>query len=258
MCGRTTSYTPPQRLAEIFEADLAPDLDDQPEGPYWNVAPTNNLFGLAPPRPSSGGGSDTELGVGPGGSADLVLGAYRWGLIPPWSKDKAQGNRLFNARAETLSAKPAFRKAFQVRRLVVVVDGFYEWRRDPAGARQPFYFHRGDGFPMTFAGLWEIWKDPETESWLRSCSIITTSAGPDMQGIHDRMPVILERDELRRWLDVESADDSELMAFLRPAPPGTLVRYPVDSRVGNVRNDSPDLLRPLDGSGPDRQPTLFG
>jgi putative SOS response-associated peptidase YedK len=246
MCGRTTTYTPPQRLAEIFEADLAPDLDGRAEGPYWNVGPTNNLFGLAPPRASDRGGDG------------LVLSAYRWGLIPPWSKDRSQGNRLFNARAETLTTRPAFRRAFQARRLVVVVDGFYEWRRDPAGGRQPFYFHRGDGFPMTFAGLWEVWKDPETETWLRSCSIITTSAGPDMRGIHDRMPVILERGELRGWVDTEDPVESDLMAFLKPAPAGTLIRYPVDSRVGNVRNDSPDLLGPLDDSGADHQPTLFG
>jgi putative SOS response-associated peptidase YedK len=246
MCGRTTSYTPPQRLAEVFDAELAPDLDGEPEGPFWNVGPTNRLFGLAPPRASDRG------------DAKLVLDAYRWGLIPPWSKDKSQGNRLFNARAETLTARPAFRKAFRDRRLVVVVDGFYEWRRDSTRVRQPFYFHRGDGFPMAFAGLWEIWKDPETDSWLRSCTIITTESGPDLQGIHDRMPVILEQPEVGGWLEADARGESELMAFLRPAPAGTLIRYRVDARVGNVRNDSPDLLRPLDDSGGHPQPTLFG
>src|SRR6516225_8465357 len=159
MCGRTTSYTPPERLAEIFDADLAPDLDCQPDGPHWNVGPTNNLFGLASPRKS-----DSDDG-------SLVLDAYRWGLIPSWSKDKSQGNRLFNARAETLTTKPAFRKAFRARRLAVIVDGFYEWRKDPNGKRQPFYFHRGDGFPLAFAGLWEPWKDPQNDTWLHSCTI---------------------------------------------------------------------------------------
>ncbi len=250
MCGRTTSYTPPERLAEIFDADLAPDIDLPPDRPHWNVGPTISLFGLGVPHASDHDG------------ASLVLGAYRWGLIPPWSRDKSQGNRLFNARAETIPAKPAFRQAFRARRLAVVVDGFYEWRKDAGGQRQPFYFHRGDGFPMAFAGLWEVWKDPETETWLRSCTIITTTAGPDMEGIHDRMPVILERDQLEPWLRAGPAGpegpESGLLAFLRPAPADTLVRYPVDARVGNVRNDSPDLLLPVEPTAPrDQQQTLL-
>jgi putative SOS response-associated peptidase YedK len=234
MCGRTTSYTPPERLAEVFDADLAPDLDRQPDGPHWNVGPTNNLFGLAVPR-----ASDRN-------DAPLVLDAYRWGLIPPWSRDRSQGNRLFNARAETLRTKPAYREAFRARRLAVVVDGFYEWRKDAAGKRQPFYFHRADGFPMAFAGLWEVWKDHETRTWLRSCTIVTTTAGPDLQDIHNRMPVILERAQLERWLRPGDPPQTGLMSLLRPAPADTLIRYPVDPRIGNVRNDSPDLLRPVE------------
>jgi putative SOS response-associated peptidase YedK len=245
MCGRTTSYTPPQRLAEIFDAELPADFDAPQDGPHWNIGPTNTLFGLAVPRRSEPG------------DWHLMLDGYRWGLIPSWSKNKTQGNRLFNARAESLSTKPAFRTAFRSRRLAVVVDGFFEWRKDPGNKRQPFYFYRGDGFPMAFAGLWETWPDPETETWLHSCTIITTTAGPDMTGIHDRMPVILERADLDPWLRSGPASEAELMAFLKPAPADTLMRYPVGPRVGNVRNDDPALLEPIDGAAADDAPRLW-
>jgi putative SOS response-associated peptidase YedK len=232
MCGRTTSYTPPERLAEIYDAELAPEVHTLPAGPHWNVGPTNNLFGLAAPRKPAAD------------DAALVIDAYRWGLIPSWSDRAAAGNLLFNARSETVASKPAFRKAFRSRRLAVVVDGFYEWRKDPGGPRQPFYFHRGDGYPLTFAGLWEIWKDPQSGRWVRSCTIITTTAGPDMEGIHNRMPVILERRQLDAWIRSGATGEARLMKFLKPAPAGTLVGYPVDPRVGNVRHDDPDLLQP--------------
>ena len=247
MCGRTTSYTPPQRLAEIFDAELPADADVPRDGPHWNIGPTNTLFGLAVPRRSEARDAD----------AHLTLDGYRWGLIPSWSKDKAQGNRLFNARAESLTTKPAFRQAFRSRRLAVVVDGFFEWRKDPGNKRQPFYFHRNDGFPMTFAGLWETWPDPETSTWLHSCTIITTTAGADMKGIHDRMPVILERADLDSWLRPGQASAAELMAFLQPAPAGTLMRYPVGPRVGNVRNDDPTLLEAVDTSAGEDAPRLW-
>jgi putative SOS response-associated peptidase YedK len=249
MCGRTSSYTPPQRLAEVFEAQLAPDLDPdgREDGPLWNVGPTNNLFGLTAPVDGSG---------------PLVLDDYRWGLIPWWSKDRSPGNRLFNARFETIATKPAFRQAFTARRLAVVVDGFFEWRRAPGRKRQPFYFHRGDGYPLAFAGLWEAWRDPDTATWLRSCTIITTTAGPDMDGIHDRMPVVLERERLAQWLqpgagEVGEVGEPDVMALLRPAAAGTLVCYPVGDQVGNVRNDTPELLRPVEAAGTDEVLRLF-
>lgn len=245
MCGRTSTYTPPERLAEIFDAEPADAIEVPADAPHWNVGPTNTLFGLMAPREPEASG------------ARLRLDTYRWGLIPSWSPDKTSGNRLFNARAETVSTKPAFRPAFGSRRLAVLVDGFYEWRKDPGGARQPFYFHRGDGFPLAFAGLWENWKDPGTGLWLRSCTIITTTAGPDMRGIHDRMPVILERDQLRPWLRAGERREAELMAFLQPAAADTLIRYPVSSRVGNVRNDSPDLLQPVEGRQPHFQQQML-
>ncbi len=236
MCGRTTSYTSPARIAEIFDAQATPGIEGG-DGPFWNVGPTSNLLGLAVPA----GGEHAER---------LVLDRYRWGLIPSWSKAALDGNRRFNARAETVARTPAFRGPFRSRRLAVVVDGFFEWRqppggRDSPGGGQPFYFHRADGFPLTFAGLWDTWRDPTSAAWVHSCTVITTTAGADMDGIHDRMPVILERGQLDGWLRPRHADEAELRRLLRPAPADTLVCYPVDRRVGNVRNDSPDLIEPV-------------
>ncbi|MGH9095024.1 MAG: SOS response-associated peptidase, partial [Acidimicrobiales bacterium] len=191
MCGRTTSCTSPGRIAEIFDAEPAAGLDDR-DGPTWNIGPTCTLFGLTVAAAPSA--------AAPGCPGRLVLDGYRWGLIPAWAEDASPGSRLFNARSETVATKPAFRHAFRSRRLAVVVDGFFEWRRGPGGRGQPFYFRRSAGLPITFAGLWETWHDPIAGTSVRSCTIVTTVAGADMEGVHDRMPVVLERHQLGRWV----------------------------------------------------------
>jgi putative SOS response-associated peptidase YedK len=236
MCGRIALYTPPARLARFFQATLADGLDPELD-PSWNLGPTRPLVGLSEEVPHHA----------PDGTAPVrLLDAYRWGLVPPWSKDLSVGNRLFNARAETLATKASFRGAFAERRLVLPVDGFYEWGPGPAGRRQPSFFARADGAPVALAGLWELWRDPQApdpaHAWLRSCTVITTSAGPDMAGIHDRMPVVLEPADLDRWLETGAADTEELATLLAPSPGGTLVHHPVDPRVGNVRIDDPHLV----------------
>lgn len=154
MCGRISLFTPPERLARIFHAELEPDVD--PEGrPSWNVPPTRSILGLV---------DRAGDGTGPHRS----LGRYRWGLVPSWAKDPAVGNRMFNARAETVATKPSFRAAFTARRLAVVADGFYEWQRGPGGERLPYYFTRADGVPLALAGLWEQWWDRSPGSRDRS------------------------------------------------------------------------------------------
>jgi putative SOS response-associated peptidase YedK len=229
--------------------DAGVDLRDQP---HWNVAPTNTVLGLSQASPRSG-----EQG--------LVLRSYRWGLVPPWSKSLAQGSRMFNARAESVASAPSFRSAFRSHRVAVIADGYFEWRKAApasrrhgalssgarrAGPGQPYYFTRRDGQPLAFAGLYAYWRDPardaDEEAWLRSCTIVTTVAGPDLDGIHDRMPVVLDADRRGIWLDRDGADEAELQALLVPAPHGTLVRHPVDRRVGNVANDDPGLLEPVE------------
>jgi putative SOS response-associated peptidase YedK len=180
-----------------------------------------------------------------------LLDEYRWGLVPHWAKNPNVGYKMINARAETVSTSSAYRGAFAARRCLVVVDGFYEWqvtdRSDPK-TKVPFYFRRADGEPIAFAGLYETWWDksrseePDPETLLRTCAIITTSAGPDMRDVHDRMPVIVERADFHRWLDRSEHDKRRLRTLLAPSPEGTLLRHPVDRAVNSPRNDGPQLL----------------
>ena len=234
MCGRYVLATPIDELARYFEAREAPGVADS-YLPSFNVAPTRDVLGLARDR-----------------DGDRLIDTYHWGLIPSWAKDPTVGNRLFNARAETLVTKPAFRHAFQSRRLAVLSDGFFEWRKGPGKLRQPFYLVRADGAPIAFAGLWEVWRDPsvgDKGGWLRSCTIVTTDANPDVSPIHDRMPVLLDPDALAAWLDTDANRPDDLVDLLVPSPLGTLVARPVDRRVGNVRNDDPGLLEPVEPVG---------
>jgi putative SOS response-associated peptidase YedK len=225
MCGRYALARRADALARLFGAREAPGLRESYE-PSYNIAPTRQVLGLA---------------AAPDG--DRVLDTYRWGLVPWWASDPAIGNRLFNARAATLATSHTFADAFARRRLAVLADGFFEWRPGPDDRRRPLFFHRADGAPLLLAGLWERWRDPShvRDEPLVSCTIVTTDAGPDLLGIHDRMPVILEPGDLDRWLD-----GAERAALLRPSSAGTLVHHPVDPRVGDVRNDGPDLIAPYE------------
>jgi putative SOS response-associated peptidase YedK len=249
MCGRIAIFSEPERLARVLDAGLAAELDGL-RGPRWNVAPTTEVLGVADRRSEDGGDA---------GGLSRVLDRYRWGLVPPWAKDPAAGARMFNARAETVATKPSFRRAFASQRLLVPVDGFYEWQVDDRGKKHPQYFTRRDGAPMVLAGLWE-WHGPFDGAGSRgagvhaggllSCTVITTSAGPDMDGVHDRMPVVLDPGAWGAWLDPDNRDRPELEAMLVGSVPGTLVHHEVDPRVGNTRNDDPSLVEPLAASTP--------
>jgi putative SOS response-associated peptidase YedK len=237
MCGRFALYTEPARVARYFKATLA-DGGDAAHEASWNVAPTDTVLGVRdrPPRPGPAEG---------GGEPERVLMNFRWGLIPWWSKDATSGSRLFNARRESVATKASFREAFAKRRIIVPADGFFEWRHTKTGAKQPHYFTRADGELLAFAGLAERWRDknlPEDAPLVRSCTIITTSAGPDMEGIHDRMPVLLDPATFELWLDPSNEDVEELKALLQPLPAGTVVHHPVGPRIGNVRNNDPTLI----------------
>jgi putative SOS response-associated peptidase YedK len=233
MCGRYVLTSPPGDLAAQFGAREAPGLLESYEASY-NVAPTMPVLAVAITR-----------------DGERVLDTYRWGLIPSWAEDPSIGSRLINARAETIETSRAFMDAFGKRRVAVLADGFYEWRTVPGIAgkrRQPLFFHRADGQPLAFAGLRERWPDPTIDGpdkWLRSCTIVTTVANQDLAGVHDRMPVILERVALDLWLD-PAGETPEIEGLLRPAPAMTLIHHPVDPRVGDVRNDGPDLVEPFD------------
>jgi putative SOS response-associated peptidase YedK len=231
VCGRFALFTPPVRLARFLQATLAEGVD--PEAPpSWNVPPTRSVLGVVE-RP------DDE------GEVARFLETFRWGLVPSWAKDFSVGGRLFNARSESVASKPSFRAAFTARRALIPADGFYEWARPNHGPKQPHYFTRADGDPLAFAGLWEVWRDPDKKDDAeprRTCTIITTSASQDIDGIHDRMPVILEAAAFEPWLDPANHDRDLLQGLLGPAPPGTLIHHPVDRRVGNSRADGPELI----------------
>jgi putative SOS response-associated peptidase YedK len=235
MCGRFALFTPPVRLARYFQATLGDDVDPE-QPPSWNVAPTTPVLAVRAHRPA---------GDGP---LERTLTLLRWGLIPSWAKDPSAGSRLFNARAESVANRPSFRSAFMSRRVIIPADGFYEWHKLNSGAKRPHFFTRADGEPLAMAGVAESWWDKQASDDtppIRSCTIITTSAGLDMDGIHDRMPVILSPDAFDRWLDPEMEDISELTALLRPAPGGTIVHRPVGPRVGSFRNDDPQLIESI-------------
>ena len=172
------------------------------------------------------------------------LTTMRWGLIPGWADSTAIGDRMINARAETLMDKAAFRPALERRRCIVPVDGFYEWRLMPGSKKQPYYIFSADGAPLALAGLWESWRDrtEPSASSIRSCAVITTNANGAMESLHDRMPVILDRADWSRWLDPEVTDPAEIQALLVPASDDLLALHPVSTRVNRAGVDDEMLI----------------
>lgn len=223
MCGRVTIHTPAEELAREFGlVGVRAAL----ERPRYNVPPTARL-----PVVANTGRRELDL--------------YRWGLVPSWAKDISIGNRLSNARADTLAVKPSFRTAFRRRRCAVLVDGFYEWRRQGA-QKTPFLFHRQDGRPMVLAGLWEEWKPPGAPEALRTCTIITTGANALMAPVHDRMPVVLVSPaDMDTWLNPEPVEPAAVAHLLVPPPEDVLEGYEVDRVVNNAKNDVPACIAPI-------------
>jgi putative SOS response-associated peptidase YedK len=224
MCGRAKL---PDDVSEI-KLDLKIDFDEiENYQPRWNVAPTSQL----PVVVSKNG--------------RRILTPMRWGLVPSWAKDIKTGRATFNARAEGIETRPAFRGAWKARRrCLVIADGYYEWR---AADKQPFAVALGNRGPMTFAGLWDVWRDPaaaETKP-LKSFAIVTTPANTLLQPLHDRMPVLVAPDNWAAWLGETEATESELKALLKPYQDSAMAFWPVDRKVGNVKNDSPDLFSPI-------------
>jgi putative SOS response-associated peptidase YedK len=170
---------------------------------------------------------------------------YKWGLIPSWSKDPAIGDRMINARAESLAEKPSFRNAYRRRRCLVLADGFYEWKQNPAmKSKQPIYIRLKDNHPFAFAGLWELWKSPEG-SEVRSCTIITTQPNSLMEPIHNRMPVILPPDAYDIWLATEDRQATQLNGLLVPYPASEMIAFPVSRMVNSPQTDTPALINPV-------------
>ena len=251
MCGRYSSSLSAADLAAVFGISES-DVRTEALAPSWNVAPTDPVYGVVERR------SRDDEGV------RRQLRSFRWGLVPSWAKDVRIGARLINARAESVVDKPAFRRALAARRCLLPADGYYEWLKQPGqrGGKQPFFIRRRDDTPVVFAGLYEIWRDPTAPpdgELLWTCSVITTDASPAVREIHDRMPVLLEREVWDAWVDPSYDDVEALRALLVPTPAEVIEAYPVSLAVSNVRNQGPHLVEPLavEGSGQDAPPTLF-
>jgi putative SOS response-associated peptidase YedK len=219
MCGRFNLFTNPRLFAEVLA--VARTFDDD-WGPAYNIAPTQKVLCIR----------DAD---------EREFFKAKWGLIPSWAKDAKIGSSCINARVETVDTKPAFRSAFKKRRCLVMADGFYEWRKTD---KQPHYISLKSGDQMAFAGLWETWKSPEGP--VESCTICTTDAHDMMGQLHDRMPVILPRATIDHWLDPAVSDPDELKPMLKQFPGEEMQSWAVGKAVGNVRNQGPSLMEPIE------------
>lgn len=225
MCGRFTLRSAPSVIAEQFAL-----FDVDPFTPRFNIAPTQPVA-VVRTRPADHGKS-----------GDRELAWLHWGLIPSWADDPAIGNRMINARAETVVQKPAYRGAFRRRRCLVVADGFYEWQRR-GNQKQPFFLHMDDDSPFAFAGLWESWEGAD-HSFVESCTIITTEPNELVEPIHNRMPVILDPEQYETWLNSSSGKTAELTGLLGPYQGGLLRAEPVTTWVNNPKHDDPRCIEP--------------
>ena len=249
MCGRFVSARKRLELLEEFGVErdhVAASPDSEPDADY-NVAPTKRIYAVVERPARDDQPQARELRV------------VRWGLVPSWAKDAAGGARLINARAETVAVKPAFRRAFAKRRCILPADGYYEWQQISDGGKkrkQPYFIFRTDRAALAFAGIYELWRDQSLpddheRAWLWTAAIITTQATDDVGQIHDRMPMVIARDHWADWLDPANTEPSQLQAAMVPAMAGGLTSYPVSMAVNSVRNNGPQLIKPLaDGDGP--------
>ena len=231
MCGRYSLIADISGLQERFDFDGS----ELTRVPRYNIAPTQ-----------------MALAVTNGG---VRRGSYmRWGLIPSWAKSASAGNRMINARAETLAERHSFRIAFQRRRCLVLADGFYEWQWKGSG-RRPIRIVMASGEPFAFAGLWDGWRGPKGEV-VRSCAIITTSANELLSPIHDRMPVILPMELEPLWLDHDIQDYAVLAGILTPYITDEMEAYEVSSLVNSPANDGPEMVVPVGQVRPCDGPAL--
>jgi putative SOS response-associated peptidase YedK len=219
MCGRYASYLPPDAIARLFgTVNPLPNLQ-----PTWNLAPTDDapVIRLA-------------------ANGERHLDVLKWGLVPYFTKDLAAARKPINARSETIARSGIFKAAFTKRRCLAPAAAYYEWLDGPEG-KIPFAVARMDGDPVAFAGIWEEWRSPEGDK-LHTFSTITTDANQQLSMIQPRMPVIIEKADWPVWLGEPKGD---VAALMRPALNDVLRVWPVDKRVGNVRNDGPELLEQL-------------
>lgn len=222
MCGRFSLALDPEELREAFGLIETPTMWI----PRYNIAPTQPVAVITD-------------------AARPKLDFMRWGLVPSWAKDISIGQKLINARAETIREKPSFRSAFSRRRCLIPADGFFEWKKNEGSKKtpaEPYYFRLRSGKPFAFAGLWEIWHSPEGDE-LKSCTILTTDANELVGTVHQRMPILFEVDEAWTWLQPLAAD--ALLALLKPFPAEKMEAYPVSRLVNDPKQDDPLCVKPI-------------
>ena len=224
MCGRFVGFRPIEELMEHFPIDVA----DTHITASFNVAPTQEILAIVRHDQRN------------------HLEKLHWGLVPFWAKDRSVGNRMINARSETVASKPSFRTAFKKRRCLILADGFYEWKGEK-GHKEPMFLTLPDGSPFAFAGLWEIWDDNgREETPYRSCTILTREASESVKPIHHRMPVILKPEAFDPWLSPDNQDVDRLKEIIRNQIYTDLVSVPVSKRVNSVTNNTPDNIFPFE------------
>jgi putative SOS response-associated peptidase YedK len=218
MCGRFTLTADLKSVAERFGA---PASDVETPVPRYNIAPTQGVIVV-------------------NDEGRRQLRQMRWGLIPSWAKEAAIGNKLINARAETLTEKPSFREALKKRRCLIPADGFYEWQK-LGKLKQPMRIVLKSREPFGFAGLWDVWENSEGDE-IRTCTIITTAANELLREIHTRMPVILTREDEALWLDPKIQDPAVLLPLLKQYPAELMEFYPVSTQVNTATIDQPENI----------------
>jgi putative SOS response-associated peptidase YedK len=224
MCGRFTLTAPVEVIMDRFEIQAF--LEEEKYLPSYNISP-----------------SQTVLAVINDGKTNR-MGFLRWGLIPPWANDMSLGNKMINARAETILEKPSFRNPFIKKRCLIIADSFYEWKRHDDKTKTPMRIKLKEDNLFAMAGIWEGWKTPEGAS-IYSCSVITTSPNKLMEEIHDRMPVILKRNDEKTWLDPSISDPKRLTSLLKPLEEDVMEAYKVSAQVNSPKNNSIELIQKI-------------
>jgi putative SOS response-associated peptidase YedK len=222
MCGRFTSLLSPDLLESIFGVKVA-----APPILRYNVAP-----------------SQTVPVVRESAEGERNLDDLRWGLVPSWAKDSAIGNKMINARSESVHEKPSFRQAIKYRRCIVPASGFFEWSHSD-GSKQPWYVTLKDDAPMGLAGIWESWQSPDGNN-LNTFCILTTAANSLMASIHDRMPVIITPDEFGSWLNRRINSPAELFRLYQPFPADCLTAHKVSAFINSPAHESPECIQATD------------
>lgn len=221
MCGRFTLFINTKLLGEWFNIINIEDLIIKPR---YNIAPSQDIVAVV----ASDDGNRA--------------GMLRWGLVPVWAKDTSIGYKMINARAETVDEKPSYRRLLSRRRCLIPASGFYEWQKS-ANQKQPYHIQLQSEEPFAFAGLWDRWE--HEGKTIHSCTIITTTANELMATIHDRMPVILSKDDQAAWLDRSNQDPTYLTSLLQPYDTRQMKAYPVSKEVGSTKNTDPFLVNPI-------------